>query len=71
MNQVIEVVKVEHHFWPTCPCDVCALERKRRERPSRRDPAVKSMSVDAAALFGYLPRRNPHGSFARQLMHEG
>ena len=61
------VNKVEHHWVKTCPCDACKEQRKRMTTASP-PPHVKSMSVESAHLLGFLRRRSPHGSLARELM---
>ena len=67
---VFEITTTEHHSLNTCPCCRCAVERERRGLNVPPRTPLKIMSVDAALLFGYLPRRNPCGSLARQLMRE-
>ncbi len=73
MNQdsdILEVVKTEYHAWRVCPCQACQSERERRApaNPSLPGSRLTRLSADAAYLFGFIRRRNPHGSLARELM---
>lgn len=65
-DSVLIVCKTEHHAWATCPCDRCSEERKRRERPPAR--RIVRLNCEAAQILGFIPRRSPHGSLARELM---
>ena len=52
MNEhAIEVSKVEHHYWPTCPCDACEAERERRVPPTNSH--IKKLSPEQARVLGY------------------
>ncbi len=64
---LLEVTRKEIHYWPMCQCMVCENERARRAHVST---PVKRMSVEAAHVFGIIPRRSLHGSVARQLQIE-
>ena len=66
MNENIHrVVRIESHWLPTCQCDSCIAERKRRS--SLPSSPIRHLSPDAAFHLGYINARNPHGSFAREV----
>ena len=65
---MLEVIRVEHHLWRTCPCEHCKAERERREPPS--DSPLRSMSVEAALVLGLIPSRCPEGSLAARIAAE-
>ena len=56
---------VSYHAWRECPCDICKRERERRS-VRKRNPILR-LSIEAAILFGFIPRRSPHGSLSRNL----
>ncbi len=62
---VFEVTSTEHHHLPTCPCVRCVVERERRSGPA--NDHVRNLSVDAAHILGFISKRCPAGSLARQL----
>lgn len=66
-DTLLEIRKVEVHYWPECDCQDCRQERERRE-PS--NPHLLSISVDAAHSLGFIPHRCPEGSLARKLALE-
>lgn len=66
MTETHIVHKIEHHVLKTCPCSACEAERKRREPPA--NPHILRLKPSVAYLFGFIPRRHPQGSLARELM---
>ena len=66
-SEILEVTKVEFHHWPTCLCDVCHEERQRRSCLQPTTSHLKSISVPAAHTLGFIKRRCPAGSRAREL----
>lgn len=70
---LLQVTRVEHHCWKSCPCRECEEERTRRDCSSLTklvDSHLRSMSVDTAYHLGYIPTRCPEGSLARRLSVE-
>jgi hypothetical protein len=65
-DNVLKVIREEHHYWRTCPCSECQAERERQSCQSSL-PHVKRISVSVAYLLGFIPRRSPHGSRAKEL----
>jgi hypothetical protein len=65
MNEdLLEVVRIEHHLWKTCPCSTCEEERERRDHSNH---PIHNLSVEAAHALGFLHSRCPEGSLARQI----
>lgn len=67
-NDILVVMKEEHHLWRTCPCSVCAEERERQNTSPSLPPSSRKVSLNAAYFLGIIQNRNPHGSLARELM---
>lgn len=67
-DEVHVVVREEHHLLASCPCTHCELERERRNREDPTNHLIKTLPVEAAYILGFISRRNPHGSVARDLM---
>lgn len=67
-KDIHKVTRVEYHHLPTCPCIECVKERKRREPLINNH--IKKLSVKAAYHLGFLRRRSPQGSVARELMNK-
>ena len=63
-ENVNRVVRVEHHWLPTCPCGECVEERGRRERAGPANKHVVEISPDGAFALGLTTRINPNGSVA-------
>ena len=70
-SDVFEVVRRELHWLPDCPCDACVMERERRSRLSSFRHPLKSISVSTACALGFIKRRSPDGSLAKELMTRG
>jgi len=68
MDDVFVVTTTEHHYLPTCPCNKCEAERQRRGLNATPDTPIRHISVDTAYLLGFITRRCPSGSLARQEM---
>lgn len=66
-DELIEVVRTEVHHWPSCPCEVCKSERKRRDHSNT---PIRRLSVDSAYRLGFLNHRCPGGSLARSLVRQ-
>ncbi len=56
---------VSYHAWRECPCNTCVREREQRS-VRKRNP-IHRLSIEAATLFGFIPRRSPHGSMVRDM----
>jgi hypothetical protein len=62
---VTDAFGVEHHWLATCPCGSCV---SRREELGLSTTGVRrSITVEAAHLLGFIPKRSPLGSVAAQL----
>ena len=69
--EVLEVMRIEHHLWRTCPCSVCEENREQTEQEEKRRPAnspIRHVSVETAFLLNLITSRCPEGSLARQLV---
>lgn len=63
-DEILVVVKEEHHHWKTCPCEVCLRTREYRKPTNSRHINIKPK---AAHILGIIPRLSPDGSLARAL----
>ena len=68
MDDVHEVIRVEHHALKSCPCPACVAERKRQGAVISDDSRLLTLSARAAYLFGFIPKRSRGGSYLRQLI---
>ena len=68
-SEILVVLKEEHHYWKSCPCQQCQEERTRQAQMPVSN--IRHIPIGAAHVMGFLPRRCEHGSLARQLAKEG
>lgn len=67
-GSVYLVTRKEHHWLPTCPCDECVEERRRRSfQTPTKISSIRQLSVRAAALLGFIPSPSLEGSLAKRL----
>ena len=66
-SDLLEVVRIEHHFWKTCPCSLCEEKREREDKQHPAETPVRYVSVETAYRLNLIASRCPEGSLARQL----